>query len=100
MKNIVENEDGDIQLKIENGRSINELIDEIEQTNPEDADAKPITLSIKDSIGVALVKHPDILAAKLDTDINRSYVIQAWSAYFPYINGSLVSHVIIQNIMV
>ena len=82
-KNIVENESGDLELNIENGRPIDVLIELIEQTDPNDADSKPIQLSVKESIGIALAKHPEILSAKLDTDIYRSIMVQAWSSYFP-----------------
>lgn len=92
-KNIIENESGDLELNMENGIPIDVLIEQIEQTDPNDADSKPIKLSVKESIGIALAKHPEILSAKLDTDIYRSIMVQTWSSYFPTLSaGFNIAH--------
>lgn len=82
-KNIEENENGDIQVNLGNGIVVDKLLEKIEQTTPEEADANPIELSLKDSIAIAIAKHPDVLSAKLNTEIYKSRIIQEWAAYFP-----------------
>lgn len=87
-KNIEETETGDIQLNNVNGRPIDELIIQIEQTDPNE-NSTPIELTLKESIGIGLAKHPSILSAKLNTDISRSRMIQAWSSYFPTFSAGM-----------
>ena len=88
-KEIFENENGDIERFLGEGRDITSLMNEIEQTNPDEADAKPIDISLKDSIAIAIAKHPGILSAKLDTEIYRSRIIQEWASYFPTLSASV-----------
>jgi len=82
-KNIYEDENGDIQLKLNNGKTVDQLMDEIEQSNPDEPGAKPVNLTLRDSIAIAIAKHPDILSAKLDTAIYKDRILVEWSSYFP-----------------
>ena len=82
-KNIFEDENGDIQIKLNHGKTVDQLMDEIEQSNPDEPDSKPVELSLRDSIAIAIAKHPDILSAKLGTEIYKDRILQEWSAYFP-----------------
>lgn len=89
-KDIVENSDGSFSMVIKgDDRAIDKLIDEIENTDPNAAFVPSLQLSLKECIGIALAKHPDILSARLSTDVSKSRIIQAWAAYFPSLSAGI-----------
>ena len=88
-KNICEDENGDIYVNLGEGKTVDVLMEEIEQSNPEEPNSKPVQLSLKDSIAIAIAKHPDILSAKLGTEIYKDRILQEWSAYFPTFSAGL-----------
>jgi outer membrane protein TolC len=89
-KDIVESDDGTLMFSVkENERLIDKLIDEIENADPNDETLQPLRLTLKECIGIALAKHPDILSARLSTDVYKDRIIQAWSAYFPNFSAGI-----------
>jgi outer membrane protein TolC len=89
-KDIVESDDGTLMFSLkENERLIDKLIDEIENADPNDETLQPLRLTLKECIGIALAKHPDILSARLSTDVYKDRIIQAWSAYFPNFSAGI-----------
>ena len=81
-KDIVE-EDGTFKMiTMENDRTTDALMDEI-INNTKISNAEPVKISLKDCIGLAISRHPDVMAARISTDIYKSRITQAWSAYFP-----------------
>ncbi len=89
-KDIVENSDGSYSMVIKgDNRAVDKLIDEIENTNPNETFTPAVQLSLKDCIGIAIAKHPDILSAKLSTDVYKDRIVQAWAAYFPNLSAGI-----------
>lgn len=89
-KDIIESDDGTLMFSVkENERLIDKLIDEIENADPNDETSQPVQLTLKECIGIALAKHPDILSARLSTDVYKDRIIQAWSAYFPNFSAGI-----------
>lgn len=83
-KNLIKDETGLVNVIIDNEeRTIDKILDEIENSDSSNLFAPPIKLSLKECIGIALIKHPNILSAKLSKDISKERIIQAWASYFP-----------------
>lgn len=84
-RNLLVKPNGDIELILqsdsENG--IDTLIKQIESVSPEDTFSPEIELSLKDSIAIAIAKHPSIKSARLYADMTKARIIAAWAAYFP-----------------
>lgn len=89
-KKIMETKGGQLQLVAEEEQpSIYELIKEIENSNPDNVFEPPIKISLRDCIGIAIAKHPEITSAQLNTEIYKSRIIQAWASYFPSLSASV-----------
>lgn len=87
-KDIFEDENGDIQAKLPD-YTVDQLLEKIEQTSPDEEGAEPINLTLRDSIAIAIAKHPDILSAKLDTEIYKAKILQEWAPYFPTFSAGI-----------
>ncbi len=86
----IEKTEGKLQVKNEEGqKSIYELIKEIEDANPDNESEAPITLSLRDCVGIAIAKHPSIASAQINKEIYKSRIVQAWAAYFPDLSAGL-----------
>ena len=89
-KDIIENPDGTFNMVVkEDERAIDKLIDEIENSDSNDTFTPAVQLTLKECIGIALVKHPDILSAKLSTGTYKDRITQAWAAYFPNLSAGI-----------
>lgn len=89
-KDIVENKDGSFNMVVkEDERTIDKLIDEIENSDKNAIDSPVVELTLKECIGIALVKHPDILSAKLSTGAYKDRITQAWAAFFPDLSAGI-----------
>lgn len=81
-KDIVEENDTFKIITKESDRTTDALMDEIINSTKQ-VSSEPIKISLKECIGLAISRHPDIMSARLSTDIYKSRITQAWSAYFP-----------------
>ena len=84
-RNLLVKPNGEVELILQSDdeKGIDTLIKEIEATSPDDTFTPPIKLSLKDSIGIAIAKHPSIKSARLSADIYKARIIEAWASYFP-----------------
>ena len=89
-KDIIENKDGTFNMVVkEDERAIDKLIDEIENSDVNETFTPAVQLTLKECIGIALVKHPDILSAKLSTGTYKDRITEAWAAYFPSLSAGI-----------
>ncbi len=89
-KDIIENPDGSLSMVMKSDdRAIDKLIDEIENINPNNTFTPALQLTLKECIGIALLKHPDILSARLNTGVYKDRITQSWAAYFPSLSAGI-----------
>ena len=84
-RNLIVKPNGEVELILQSDdeKGIDTLINEIEATSPDDTFTPPIKLSLRDSIGIAIAKHPSVKSAIISADIYKARIIAAWAPYFP-----------------